>query len=487
MRCAGRRLAVTGASVGLLGGMAAAGLALAPAGSGAPVKIACNDVTGLRSAINTANTTPTVPTTINLAKNCTYQLTDDSPLGSGNGLPAVKSPITINGDDHTTIARDTSTPNTAAFRIFEVDGNPSNGNLTLNELRITGGLVSSSAPLPFGGGIVNNNGTLNLNHGEVDTNSAGPFGSGGGIACTGPCALDGSRVHDNSAVSGGGIRANLLTMDHSQVNHNTAVRGDGGGIDGDGGSITVNTSQMDNNTATGFNTEGGGILNFQGTLSLNKSEVNNNSAPATGSLGVAGGGGIENVEGALSLNQSEVDNNTASGPAEADGGGVFSDTPISIISSEIKANTASTPNASGAAKGGGIFDRSMGALNNTQVTNNTASASGASSTAQGGGIWTSSKTLGLNRTEVDNNKATDTGTGGNAQGAGIWNDRGNTLSINRSELKKNTASALSAIAAQGGGLFKVDPADVVGLNLSTIAANAPDNCFPIGSVVGCTG
>src|SRR5579864_3956391 len=68
------------------------------------VSIACNDVAGLITAINNANTSTTA-TTITLASDCVYTLTavNNTSANGPNGLPVINNvhgkTITINGSD----------------------------------------------------------------------------------------------------------------------------------------------------------------------------------------------------------------------------------------------------------------------------------------------------------------------------------------------------------------------------------------------------
>ena len=141
----------------------------------AAVSVPCSGPAGgtarLIAAISAANATGGA--TINLAGGCTYQLTaanNTSPTLGGNGLPVITSLITLNGSG-TTIAGNGST-----FRILEVSAT---GNLTVQGLIVTGGTTEG-----MGGGILNLDGTLTLNHSQVTGNAAqgGPMSSGGGIA-----------------------------------------------------------------------------------------------------------------------------------------------------------------------------------------------------------------------------------------------------------------------------------------------------------------
>ncbi len=86
------------------------------------------DTDALIAAITLANARGGA--TLDLAKDCTYLLTAD--LG-GAGLPAITTPITLNGGKHTTIERAAAVD---PFRILIVEAG---GDLTLNHLTITGG------------------------------------------------------------------------------------------------------------------------------------------------------------------------------------------------------------------------------------------------------------------------------------------------------------------------------------------------------------
>ena len=119
-----------------------------------------------------------------------------------------------------------------------------------------------------------------------------------------------------------------LTLNNSVVTGNSQTADPtipmslgGGGIVNILGTVTLNSSQVNRNSAQGF--VGGGIasgdyLNFSETssfLTLNNSQVNGNTAPN------AGGGGIQNLLGTATLNSSQVDGNTS-----LNGGGISSGT-----------------------------------------------------------------------------------------------------------------------------------------------------------------
>lgn len=157
-----------------------------------------------------------------------------------------------------------------------------------------------------------------------------PSLSGSTILLTnGQIALNQSLTIDASALSGGisidgdtnsGIflvasTANVVLDSLTLTNAVGAYTGNGGAIDNEGGTLTLNRCTVSGNSAT--TPYGGGIFN-SGDLTLNQCTVANNST-------VGGqGGGIYNWGGTATatLNQSTVSGNSAIGGS---GGGIYSD------------------------------------------------------------------------------------------------------------------------------------------------------------------
>jgi hypothetical protein len=126
------------------------------------------------------------------------------------GLPDIASIITIEGNG-STIRRD---PSAAQFRILAVRFN---GNLTLQETTVSGGVVAGSN----NGGGVYNRGTLSMVDCTVSGNSAGQFG--GGVHNRARLNLTNSTVSGNSAgYHGGGLYAlvGTVTVTESTVSGN---------------------------------------------------------------------------------------------------------------------------------------------------------------------------------------------------------------------------------------------------------------------------
>ncbi|HET6712633.1 MAG TPA: hypothetical protein VFI59_02860 [Actinomycetota bacterium] len=201
--------------------------------------------------------------------------------------------------------------------------------VTLTNLRITGGAVERGGGIwnaegflilnrssvreneasLYGGGIVNDGGTVVLNGSSTVTgNTTGGFG--GGIVNDGGAVVlnDSSAVRLNSAVDlGGGIinsKGTVVMHDASSVSRNTAALGGGFFID-DGSWVTMTDSaSVRGNTAD----EGGGIYNDDGTVTLkNASSVTGNTATDGGGIlfglvRACNGAGEDEWTGAISPN-----------------------------------------------------------------------------------------------------------------------------------------------------------------------------------------
>jgi len=212
-------------------------LTAAPAQAAAAGSVPCSPG-ALVAAITAANAAG--GGTINLASGCTYALA--SADNGENGLPVVTTRIGVNGNGATIAGNNTS------FRVFEVDG--PGGNLSLQNVTITGGSAD------VGGGIENVGGTVTLNHSQVTGNTATQAGGGIASATFDPASVA-KLTLNNSAVTG-----NSQTADPTNPNSLG-----GGGIVNILGTVTLNTSQVNRNSAQGF--VGGGIasgdyLNFSG-------------------------------------------------------------------------------------------------------------------------------------------------------------------------------------------------------------------------------
>jgi hypothetical protein len=225
-------------------------------------------------------------------------------IGTCTGNFAVDKNLTLTGISQKKFPTPTLDGNQVGTTLFI-----RNAAVALANLTITGGAAMDTP----GGGILNNFGTLTLDHSTVSGNTTmGRTADGGGIFNNnGTLLLHNSTVSGNRAVgaiadSGGGIFNNFgtLTLDHSTVSGNSAVGGvaDGGGIFNNFGTARLDNSTVRGNSAVGTFGDGGGIFNNFGTTRLDNSTVSGNTASSSG-------GGIFNNSGTVTLVDSIVSGN----------------------------------------------------------------------------------------------------------------------------------------------------------------------------------
>jgi hypothetical protein len=204
-----------------------------------------------------------------------------------------------------------------------------------------------------GGGIYNYQGTLTLSNSTLSGNSAW---DGGGILSVGTLTVSNSTLSGNSAWDGGGIfNAVRLTVSDSTLSGNSADYTGGGGIDNNGGTVTVSNSILFDNSATGDYGDGGGIVSG-GMLTVSNSTLSGNSARS--------GGGIDSV-GTLTVSNSTLSGNSA----RNNGGGILSGGTVTVSSSTLSANSA--------ANGGGISNSGTLTVSNSTLSGNSAGNGGA--------------------------------------------------------------------------------------------------------------
>jgi hypothetical protein len=435
-----------------------------------------------------------------------------------------------------------------------LDGNDVDRTLTITgtrtvhliSLEITGG-YAESAVLAKGGGIFSAGGVLTLSkvrvHGNVavsgGTTTEGGSAWGGGISFAGGTLnVTDSKITDNWAIStnphlvaaiGGGIQAaGTLSIVRSSVSANR-VLGDssdeeahvsGGGIAHAGGSVTLTSSHVDGNRATGHGlgdgqsttAEGGGVsINGGTTLSITHSTVSGNrltarmtgvdsTADATGGAiraqfakgtasdssflgnritGVSSEGPAFALGGALSLSPNQgftllrtrIVGSEASADAglngEGYGGGIWHSGTLSLVSSTVAANTihAHGRDQFGEGEGGGI----RGDSGKLTVRNSTVDANrllvgsdSADSTASGGGI-SASGGLAISSSTVSGNVASAGSTG---RAGGLSLDGSATDSIVNSTIASNLAAGFHS---NGGGIET--KAHALNITNSTVARN----------------
>lgn len=323
---------------------------------------------------------------LDLAADCTYLLTAD--VGEGAGLPPITTPITLTGGRNTTIER------AAAVNQFRILAVNAGGELTLNQLTITGGHAAEGG----GGILVNTGGVLTVNHSVVHRNIADVLG--GGIANNGTARVSHSRIERNigNQRGGGVFSAGPLEIAQSHVRRNLADLG--GGVFASDSGVTVQGGSIADNWAQ----SGGGLFVSGGIGTVTGTRITGNSSHSDG------GGVRVGLGGQLTLRWVRLTGNTAlSGLA----GGLFVEGDIGGGSYVVIEDSVIRNNTAIAAAGGGIFNAGETVVRRTRILGNRA--------ARGGGIQNSG-TVSLSATKVVDNVAV-------IDGGGIVND-GGTVELN---------------------------------------------------------
>ena len=197
---------------------------------------------------------------------------------------------------------------------------------------------------------------------------------------------------------------------------------------------------------------GGGILNHAGTLTLNSSTVDHNTAPGGG--GIASGTGSGNAEGGslVTLNKSVISDNSSSAASSP----VVAGSLTAALWSSTAARSRGTLRLGAPAA---VSTRPSATLNKTVVSGNTALDDTLGNTGICGGI--ANFNFGISRAPAS------------------------TLVLNNSTVTGNAVSEDGI----GGGLANPDffGPGFVALNHTDISGNTRDNCFPPGTITGCTG
>lgn len=207
-------------------------------------------------------------------------------------------------------------PGSAKSAIAEGGGILNFGTVTLQGTTVSGNYSD------FGGGGIANYGLASLHRSSVDGNTAKMNAGGIYNLNSGTLTVQDSTVNGNSAPYGGGIASfGTITLKSSSVSFNHGVSG--GGFN-NSGTITMLDCTINGNTAV----FGGGIANF-GTISIKNSTI-------SGNVAINQGGGIVNAFGTLTLQGSTVSGNTA-----PNGGGIvnYYFGTLILIDSIISGNT----------------------------------------------------------------------------------------------------------------------------------------------------
>lgn len=300
------------------------------------------------------------------------------------------------------------------------------------------------------GGAVTNHGTLNVTQTTFKGNKAST--NGGAIYIEGgQAAIYVSTFTNNQATSaGGGLASNLsyTVMGYSTFKNNSATDGGavyesdngtndqglvaflttftnnhggyGGGVENNG-TATLGGDTFNKNHVTG---DGGAVWNLTGSLDLEDSAIDQNSAGTTG-------GGVSVYGDSADIERVSFTNNHA----DQQGGGIYTTSTVKLFNSTFSGNSSS-------ASGGGVYtsDGTLTAYNNT-LANNSAPA--------GGGIEGAGGTLDVEDNVLSNNSGGDCGGTVPSNGANVASD---TTCTNFTQLgdMQHTNALLSPAAKNGG-------------------------------------
>ena len=347
----------------------------------------------------------------------------------------------------------TSPPVKAATTTITVTDAGDSGSGTLRQAITDANASSDDCIIDFDSSL--NGATITLTSGQLSivNNGSLTVDGGGEITISGNNA---SRVF--VAQSGADVTLDGLTISDSSALF-------GGGARNNGGTLTINNSTFDGNTATGISS-GGAIYNNSGTLIINSSTFTNNTA-------VGPGGAIGVNSGDATVTNSTLSGNTADDGSGGNlGGGIFVDTSASLLltNSTITGNVAvvngggvynagtlvidgSTFSGNSADRGGGVFATSSA----TTIVNSTFFNNAA--TSGGGGVYV------VDSVTITNSTLNQNSTSGN--GAGICINDGATATIHNSIIANSTSGidcskAGSAVATIVYSLVETGNCGVVG-------------------------
>lgn len=298
-----------------------------------------------------------------------------------------------------------------------------------------------------GGGILLYlNSSADLNNSEVSGNKA--TGNGGGVyvydATSSLTASNGTVFRENSGYRGGGIFSSggTVTVEDSTFEKNTATD-DGGAIAAtQNSSLTVRNSKVLENKAADT---AGGILAEKSTLEVTDSIIDGNRASVGGGLYIAdidAPGETKEDKPEHTITRTEITNNTADG--QGIGGGIYLGAQkLTITDSKLTGNNTISKN--GQTQGGAIVAYSPGdfTLDNTLIQGNTADV--------GGGIHVLSTKLRDSHIILCNNTRI-TGNVANLFGGGIFLDNMNNpavLELVNASVDNNTADVAGGIGNYG--------------------------------------
>ena len=361
---------------------------------------------------------------------------------SGGAIHALGTAVT---DTHITLENNTeftgnNATSGAGIYAYTIAGNPL-------QIDILNSKINNNTATSYGGGIFAYNGVkVRADGADISGNKA--TGNGGGVCVyDATCSLttsNGTVFRENSGYRGGGIFSSggTVTVEDSTFEKNTATD-DGGAIAATQKStLTVRSSKVLENKAADT---AGGILAEKSTLEVTDSIIDGNRASVGGGLYIAdidAPGETKEDKPEHTITRTEITNNTADG--QGIGGGIYLGAQkLTITDSKLTGNNTISKN--GQTQGGAIVAYSPGdfTLDNTLIQGNTADV--------GGGIHVLSTKLRDSHIILCNNTRI-TGNVANQFGGGIFLDNMNNpavLELVNASVDNNTADVAGGIGNYG--------------------------------------
>jgi uncharacterized repeat protein (TIGR01451 family)/CSLREA domain-containing protein len=241
----------------------------------------------------------------------------------------------------------------------------------------------------------------------ITRTSASSFTSGGGVGVDGKAFITHTHIQSNTATQGGGmgiggggvVVARWVTVTHNTARHHDSA--EGGGVTG-GGNVEMRDSLIAHNVVTAPNyAAGGGVSRYGGVLRLVNVEIRQNEVQAqytaTGGGGAFGGGQAH-------LTQTQVLSNVArSASSGAFNGGLNNLATLRVVTSTIAHNRAVGNSSSGS---GGLGNTGSAEVIDSLIANNRVTLPDGNPTGSGGGIVNGdSGTLTVRRSSILANSA----------------------------------------------------------------------------------
>jgi hypothetical protein len=443
------------------------------------------DVATLIADINLANSNGQ-SNTINLTESTYILTTIDNYWYGPNGLPAISSNLTINGNG--AVIQRMSASSTPSFRLFYVSGGLDGlaaGNLTLVNLSLEYGDAVGGNSQGGGGGLgaggaIFNQGTVNLTNVHLFANRAlggssgvsgdgtggggmgqdAQNGDGGGFGGPLPGGPFGGSGGVGSANDGGGGGGGFGLGD-SGFNATSSGAGAGGGLGGLGGSGGGSGRGIGGDGGGGGGVSSGGFGGNGGSFGMGGASGGTFGAGGGGGIGGGGGAGVGFGGGGGGFGGGGGDGSAGGfgGGAGGFGGGGGGFGGAGGFGGGSGSISRAAQGGGGAGMGGAIFNMggSLTLTNCAVVFNTVGGGTGYDSgSGYGGGIFNLNGQVTLNNTDVLGNVAASRlangGRQGVADGSAIYNlAYGNdirtggpvtaTLILNNSILSNNSGGA----------------------------------------------